>query len=75
MTIANPEQNLLAASPAVGSVWVQHYPERWAGTRMQVTAVKIEAGKVLVESEEIGFPGGRAWLDLAAWLDIYSPAS
>jgi hypothetical protein len=74
MTIASTEKALLSGAPVVGSEWVQHFPERYAGTRVRVTAVKSEDGAVWVESEEVAFPGGAVWLDLPHWVDIYSPA-
>lgn len=60
-----------ASPPVVDSLWEQYFPERYAGTRVRVTAVKFSDGQVWVESEEPAFPGGRVWLDLSRWLDIY----
>jgi hypothetical protein len=59
----------------VDSVWEQYFPERYAGTRVRVTAVKVSGDQVMVESEEPAFPGGRVWLDLPHWLDIYRPVA
>jgi hypothetical protein len=67
------DKPVLASPPAVDSVWEQYFPERYAGTRVRVTAVSYEDGRVMVESEEPAFPGGRVWLDLTRWLEIYTP--
>lgn len=75
MHLVDNPASVVTAPPAVGSVWEQYFPERYAGTRVRVTAVKVEDGQVMVESEEPAFPGGRVWLDLTRWLDIYTPAT
>ena len=72
MTLSSTErENGTNNPPAVDSEWEQQYPESLRGIRVKVTAVKYEDGQVWVESEEVGFPGGRAWLGMSHWTDFY----
>lgn len=71
MSLYSSERESVTLTPAVNSEWEQQYPERFRGIRVKVTAVKQGEGQVWVESEEVGFPGGRVWLDMPHWVDFY----